>query len=182
MQKWYQHLRRRWVKGTMRFTGLFDGPKKIVTKKTTQNSPKLTIWRKNWHITLFFQITLITKKVRSRWVQGIMKFLGWFDGPKKIVTKKTAQNSPKSTIRSKNGHITLIFQIISVTKKVRSRWVQGTMKFLGWFDGPKKIVTKKTAQNSLKSTIRSKKWPKTFFFRTKIVRSRWVEGTMRFLG
>ena len=131
MQKWYQHLRRRWVKGTMRFTGLFDGPKKIVTKKTAQNSPKSTIWRKNWHITLFFQIILITKKVRSRWVQGTMKFLGWFNGPKKIVTKKTTQNSPKLTIWRKNWHITLFFQITLTTKKVRSSRVLGTMKFLG---------------------------------------------------
>ena len=158
----------------MGFTGLFDGPKKIVTKKTARNSPKSTIWSKNWHITLFFQIILTTKKVRRRWVQGTMKVLGWFDSPKKIVTKKTAQNSTKSTIWSKNWHITLFFQIILITKKVRSRWVYGTMKFLGWFDGPKKIVTKKTAQMSPKSTIWSKKGPSTFFFHTKKVRSRWV--------
>ena len=58
--------------------------------------------------------------MRSRWVKGTMRFLGWFDCPKKIVTKKTAQNSPKLTIRSKNGHITLFFQITLITKEVWS--------------------------------------------------------------
>ena len=48
--------------------GLVQWPKKIVTKKTAQNSPKLTIWGKKGHISLFFQIILIAKKVRSRWV------------------------------------------------------------------------------------------------------------------
>ena len=43
--------------------------------------------------------------------------------PKINSDKKTAQNSPKLTIQSKNGHITLFFQIILLTKKVRSRWV-----------------------------------------------------------
>ena len=103
----------------MKFLGWFGGPKKIVTKKTAQNSLKSTIRSKKWPKTFFFH----TKKVRSRWVKGTMRFLGWFDGPKKIVTKKTAQNSPKLTIRSKNWHITLFFQITLITKKVRSRWV-----------------------------------------------------------
>ena len=103
----------------MKFLAWFDGPKKIVTKKTAQNSLKSTIRSKKWPKTFFFH----TKKVRSRWVKGTVRFLGWFDGPKKIVTKKTAQNSPKLTIRSKNGHITLFFQITSITKKVCSRWV-----------------------------------------------------------
>ena len=40
---------------------------------------------------------------------GYHEVFGLVQWPKKIVTKKTAQNSPKSTIRSKNGHITLFF-------------------------------------------------------------------------
>ena len=34
--------------------GLVRLAKKKVTKKTAQNSPKSTIWRKNWHTKLFF--------------------------------------------------------------------------------------------------------------------------------
>ena len=107
------------------------------------------------------------KKSAQQASLGFHEVFGLVRWPKKNSDKKNSSKQPKINYKGQKRAYNIVFLNHITNKKVRSRWVQGTMKFLGWFDGPKKIVTKKTAQMSPKLTIWSKKWPSTFFFHTE---------------
>ena len=167
MQKWYQHLRRRWVKGTMRFTGLFDGPKKIVTKKTAQNSPKSTIWRKNWHITLFFSNHINNEKSAQQVGLGYHEVFGLVRWPKKNSHQKNSSKQPKIDYTEQKRTYNVVFSNHISNKKSAQQVDLGYHEVFGLVRWPKKNSHQKNSSKQPKIDFKEQKMAKNILFSQK---------------